>query len=160
MKLLWCIEVLNRICPQLERLHMKMKWKENLEKLWNTFSRDLSIVRFDCDTFHIYVTNKSIEKMLHHSNFTFEMDRNSIRLWIRCQKIRNTFQINLIIISHIVDIISRAFLRKKKAWILFMVFRTQIPIENIDTTFSIFYLIESTVQILSFLFNATVILFF
>jgi len=76
------IEILNKIFPQIERLDMKIKSNEDIENVLTYFSNNLSIVKFDCETSRIIITKKSIENILGHSNFTFSIDTNSIRLWI------------------------------------------------------------------------------
>ncbi|CAF4116662.1 unnamed protein product, partial [Rotaria sordida] len=76
------IEKLNKLFPQIERLQIKIKSNEDIEKILNIFSKSLSIVIFYYDTSNITISQKSIENILDHSNFTFAIDNNSIRLWI------------------------------------------------------------------------------
>jgi hypothetical protein len=73
--------------PQLERLQMKIKSNEEIEKVLNRFSKSLSIVRFNSDTSNIFINQTLIEQLLDHSNFTFAIDQNSIRLWIGLPKV-------------------------------------------------------------------------
>ncbi|CAF1181498.1 unnamed protein product [Rotaria sordida] len=76
------IEKLNKLFPQIERLRIKIKSNKDIEKILNIFSKSLSIVIFYYDTSNIIINQKSIENILDHSNFTFTIDNNSIRLWI------------------------------------------------------------------------------
>jgi len=81
------IDTLNLMFPQLERLQMKIKSNEEIEKVLNRFSKSLSIVRFNYDTSNIFINQTLIEQLLDHSNFTFAIDQNSIRLWIGLPKV-------------------------------------------------------------------------
>ena len=66
---------------------MKIKSNEEIEKVLNRFSKSLSIVRFHYDTSNIFINQTSIEQLLDHSNLTFSIDHNSIRLWIGLPKV-------------------------------------------------------------------------
>ena len=81
------IQTLNRIFPQIERLHMKIKSNDDIQKILNCFSSNLSIVKFDCDASKISIGVKTIEKILGHSNFTLAISLISIRLWIGTGKV-------------------------------------------------------------------------
>ncbi|CAF1517326.1 unnamed protein product [Adineta steineri] len=83
------IETLNKIFPQLQRLQIKIQTYEDMEKILKIFSKSLSIVRFYCDTSNILINKKFIQNILDHSNFTFAIDNNSIRLWIGLNKVSN-----------------------------------------------------------------------
>ncbi|CAF1365804.1 unnamed protein product [Rotaria sordida] len=87
------IEKLNKLFPQIERLQIKIKSNEDIEKILNIFSKSLSIVIFYYDTSNITISQKSIENILDHSNFTFAIDNNSIRLWIGLPNISKQTQI-------------------------------------------------------------------
>ena len=52
-----------------------------------TFSNNLSIVKFTCETSILSITKKSIENILGHSNLTCSIDIGSIRLWIGSNKV-------------------------------------------------------------------------
>jgi hypothetical protein len=85
------INILSKFFPQIERLHMKIKSNEDILFILQSFSKHLSIVTFDCDTSNLFINTKSLQKMLGHSNFTFQIDLNSIRLWIGYEKVRDSF---------------------------------------------------------------------
>ncbi|CAF4067398.1 unnamed protein product, partial [Rotaria sordida] len=87
------IEKLNKLFPQIERLRIKIKSNKDIEKILNIFSKSLSIVIFYYDTSNIIINQKSIENILDHSNFTFTIDNNSIRLWIGLPNISKQVQI-------------------------------------------------------------------
>ncbi|CAF4119025.1 unnamed protein product, partial [Rotaria sordida] len=83
----------NKLFPQIERLRIKIKSNKDIEKILNIFSKSLSIVIFYYDTSNIIINQKSIENILDHSNFTFTIDNNSIRLWIGLPNISKQVQI-------------------------------------------------------------------
>jgi hypothetical protein len=85
------IETLNKLFPQIERLHMKIQSIEQISNILKSFSTSLSIVKFHCDTSIVSIQRKSIEKILGHSNFTCSIDPTSIRLWIGSNPVRQFF---------------------------------------------------------------------
>ncbi|CAF3088601.1 unnamed protein product [Rotaria sp. Silwood2] len=76
------IEILNKIFPQIRRLHMKIKSTEDIQKIYNLFSKNLSNIIFYCNTSNVSLTRQYFEKIIGHSNFTFYIDLTSITLWI------------------------------------------------------------------------------
>lgn len=87
LKSLSSIKILNKFFPQIERLNMKIKSNEDIHLILNSFSNSLSIVTFHCDTSNLLINQKFLQKILGHSNFTFEIDLNSIKLWIGSKQV-------------------------------------------------------------------------
>jgi len=77
------IELLNELFPKLKYLNIQIKSIEQIKFILKSFSKYLSIVKFDCErSLFSSLTQKSFEKMLGHSNLTCAFDTDSIRLWI------------------------------------------------------------------------------
>jgi hypothetical protein len=76
------IQILKKLFPQIERLHMKIRSADDIYNVLNSFKNSLSIVKFYFETSNIIITKKSLQKTLGHSNFTYSTDNESIRLWI------------------------------------------------------------------------------
>jgi hypothetical protein len=85
------ILTLNKLFPGIERLNIRIKSNEDIEHVLKTFSNNLSIVKFTCETSILSITKKSFENILSHSNFTCAIDTSSIRLWIGSNKVCNFF---------------------------------------------------------------------
>ena len=81
------IEKLSQFFPNIERLKMKVKSNEDIYHVLNSFSNRLSLVTFHSEKSTLTVTEKSIENILGHSNFTCHIDTSDVRLWIGANKI-------------------------------------------------------------------------